>query len=129
MATPSLAVVVNGELKLNYDRDKPLPAHQRAYLDRMDRRMDGGIPVGGETIASPDLGARARFVAAQLVHALRVDDEPLAAATCSYLANRLPDLQQVRIETDGVETHVDLVFDRPYVPQSVVQIVRPDRLN
>jgi hypothetical protein len=118
-----MAVVLDGIAQLEYDRDKPLPVHQAAYLDRMDTRMDEGILVGDETIASPDLNQRAQFVAGNLVHALNTGDEQLAGAMCSWLALRLPDLKQVRIQTDAGEVSIELVFDEAYRRQVAVDFI------
>ena len=118
-----MAVLLDGIAQLEYDRDKPLPVHQAAYLDRMDTRMDEGIRVGDETIASPDLNQRAQFVAGNLVHALNTGDEQLAGAMCSWLALRLPDLKQVRIQTDGGEVSIELVFDEAYRRQVAVDFI------
>lgn len=118
-----MAVLLDGIAQLEYDRDKPLPVHQAAYLDRMDARMDEGILVGDETIASPDLNQRAQFVAGNLVHALNTGDEQLAGAMCSWLALRLPDLKQVRIQTDAGEVSIELVFDEAYRRQVAVDFI------
>ena len=118
-----MAVVLDGIAQLEYDRDKPLPVHQASSLDRMDTRMDEGILVGDETIASPDLNQRAQFVAGNLVHALNTGDEQLAGAMCSWLALRLPDLKQVRIETDAGEVSIELVFDEAYRRQVAVDFI------
>ena len=50
-----MAVLRDGIAQLEYDRNRPLPVHQAAYLDKMDARMDEGILVGEETIESPEL--------------------------------------------------------------------------
>jgi hypothetical protein len=59
------------------------------------------------------------------VHALNSGDDALAAATCSYLATRLPDLKQVKAVMRDAEVTVNLVFDEPYVPQAVVRFIKP----
>jgi hypothetical protein len=115
-----MAVLLDGIAQLEYDRDKPLPVHQAAYLDKMDARMDAGILVGEQVIDSPDLNQRAQFVAGNLVHALNTGDEQLAGAMCSWLALRLPDLKQVRIRTDAGEISIELVFDEAYRKQVAV---------
>lgn len=120
-----LTVVVNGEAAIEYDRRKPLAAHQRLYLDRMDRNMDNGFHLDGQHLASPDPLARARFTATSLVQALEAGNDGLAAATCAYLALRLPELKQVRVQTKEGQTHIDLVFDKPHVPTQTVQFTRP----
>ena len=112
-----LAVLLNGELKLQYDRRKSLPTHQRLFLDKMDRELQQGVSVGGEEIAKPDLKQRAQFVALNLVRAILTDDEPVAAAMCAYLANYLPDLKQIKGEEKQGALFVDLVFDKAYVPE------------
>lgn len=120
-----MAVLLNGIAQIEYDRDKLLPAHQAAYLDKMDATMDNGILVGNETVHHPDRNQRAQFAAANLVHALKTDDESLAAAMCSYLAIRLPELKQVRIEEAGGEVSVELVFDQEYRRQVAVAFTPP----
>jgi hypothetical protein len=120
-----MAVLLNGIAQLEYDRDKLLPTHQAAYLDKMDATMDKGILVGSETVRNPDLNQRAQFAAANLVHALKTDDEAMAAAMCSYLAIRLPELKQVRIEEEDGEMAVELVFDQEYRRQVAVTFTPP----
>ena len=115
-----MAVMLNGIAQLEYDRDKLLPEHQAAYLDKMDAKMDDGIVLDEETITNPDQSQRTRFAAANLVHALKTDDESMAAAMCSYLAIRLPELKQVRIEDNGGEVTIELVYDEEYRKQVAV---------
>ncbi len=115
-----MAVMLNGIAQLEYDRNKLLPAHQMAYLDKMDAKMDDGILLGAETVTNPDQDQRTRFAAANLVHALKSDDAEMAAAMCSYLAIRLPELKQVRIEDVEEQVSIEFVFDEEYRRQVVV---------
>ncbi len=113
-----MAVLWNGIAEIEYDRTKPLPDYQDAYLDKMDRKMAAGIDLDGRLVASPDLGQRAQFVAANLAHALKSGNEPVAAAMCTWLAARMIDLQQVKISAAAdQELSIELVFDEPYVKQ------------
>jgi hypothetical protein len=121
----SLVIVADGQSQLEYDRQKRLPDDQRAYLDRMDVRMDAGIRLGENDISYPDQLQRAQFVALQLIQAIEGGQEGLAAATCAYLANRVPELRQVRVETRDGKRSVDLVFDRPYAPEARIEFYRP----
>jgi hypothetical protein len=125
--SPILTVVINGQPVIEYDRRKPLVSHQRLFLDRMDRDMDAGIAVEGERVVQPDLATRARFVASSLIEAAENGNDSVAAATCSWLALRLPDLKQVRADSQDGRLHIDLVFDKPYVPVQTVQFPRPDK--
>ncbi|MGD2112230.1 MAG: hypothetical protein PVI50_02505 [Gammaproteobacteria bacterium] len=115
-----MGVLLNGIAQLEYDRDRLLPEHQLAYLDRMDAKMDAGILIGSETVTNPDLNQRTQFAAANLVHALQTDDEAMAAAMCSYLAIRLPELKQVRIEDTDGDVTIEFVFDEAYRKQVTV---------
>ena len=115
-----MAVFLNGIAQLEYDRERLLPDHQAAYLDKMDAKMDTGIMIGNETIKDPDQEQRTRFAAANLAHALHAQDEAVAAAMCSYLAIRLPDLKQVKINDAEGEITIELVFDEPYRKQVAV---------
>ena len=115
-----MAVFLNGIAQLEYDRDRLLPDHQAAYLDKMDAKMDAGILVGNETVTEPDQNQRTQFAAANLAHALQAQDEAVAAAMCSYLAIRLPDLKQGKIEDEDGEISIEFIFDEPYRKQVAV---------
>ena len=75
---------------------------------------------------NPDLNQRAQFAAANLAHALNARDESLAAAMCSYLAIRLPDLKQVLIEDRegqiSVETRLDPMMNLVQMPEMAEEI-------
>jgi len=43
-----LAIVINDQLTLQYDRDKPLPEHQKFYLQQLDEKFTQGIELQGE---------------------------------------------------------------------------------
>jgi len=118
------AVLLNDIAQLEYDRDKPLPPHQAAYLDKMDAKMGAGILVGNESIKQPDINQRAQFVAANLLSTMKSNDEKMSAALCTWLANRLPDLKQLKISEDGDRISIDLVFDEDYVKQTAVSFTR-----
>ena len=115
-----LAVLLNGIAQLEYDRDKILPLHQAAYLDKMEAKMDAGILIGDTTIEKPDINQRAQFIAGNLLGAIKSNDEEMAAALCTWLANRLPDLKQVKMIEDGDSVTIDLVFDEEYGQQTAV---------
>lgn len=120
-----MAVLLNGIAQIEYDRRKPLPDHQAAYLEKMDRRMDEGIEADGSVIEEPDRLQRAQFVAGNLAHAIKTGNEELAAAMTTYLAVRLADLKQVKIREEGEGFAIELVFDEEYVRQFPVQFGRP----
>jgi hypothetical protein len=120
-----MAVLLNGIAQIEFDRDKPLPDYQGAYLDKMDRKMDKGIDLDGQPITKPDLGQRAQFVAANLAHAIKTSNEALAAAMCTYLAVRLTDLKQVKIKEEGEDFSIELDFEHDYVKQHPVVFGKP----
>ena len=107
-------VIVNGDSQIEYDRTKPLPPKQLEFLDMMDAKMSKGILLNGSTIAGPDLVQRAQFVSMQLIAALMDSNDQLIAASCAYLANRLTDLKQLRVDENY---NFDLVFDEEYKNQ------------
>lgn len=115
-----LAVLLNGIAQLEYDRGRTLPPHQAAYLDKMDTKMDAGIMIGNTTVTRPDINQRAQFIAGNLHSAMKSNDEEMSAALCTWLANRLPDLKQVKISEAGETVTIDLVFDQEYEKQTAV---------
>ena len=117
-----MAVLLNGIAQLEYDRAKPLPDYQGAYLDKMDSKMDAqGIDIDGHLIRKPDLGQKAQFVAANLVHAIKSNQEAQAAAMCTWLAARMPDLKQVKVREQGEDFNIELDFEQDYIKQHPVK--------
>lgn len=125
----NLVAVINGEVTIEYDRSQSLPEHQQVYLDRMDEKMDQGIPHGQGNMFSPQLEHKTQFVANQLIAAIADDNEQLIAAAMAYLATRQPELQQVTAEEKDGETTINLIYDRAYAKEETVQFVRPEHLN
>lgn len=115
-----MAVYLNGIAQLEYDRNRSLPPQQELYLDKMDQKMDEGIELGDEVVAHPDNEQRARYVAANLVHAIKTDNEPMVAAMCSYLAMREPDLKQIRIEDSDDNVSIEFDYENEYRKQVAV---------
>ena len=109
-----LVVVINGQAVVEYDRNKRLPGHQREFLDKMDADMDQGININGEIIPEPDLKARAKYVAMHLINAIVNENDGMIAALSAYLANRLPELKQIKANEQNDEFSFDLVFDQEY---------------
>lgn len=113
-----MVVLLDGTAQIEYNRTLSLSEKQDAYLDRMDQEMDAGFEMGSQFVPQPDQTQRAQFVAISLIQSILSDQEQRIAATCSYLANRLPDLKQVKAttRTDGT-IGLDLVFDEAFKNQ------------
>lgn len=109
-----LVIVINGQAVIEYDRQQRLPGHQRQFLDKMDMDMDQGVEIGGETIPDPDLKTRAKYVAIHLINAIVNENDSMIAALSAYLANRLPELKQIKANELNDEFSFDLVFDQEY---------------
>lgn len=124
-----LVIVFNGQSVVEYDRNKRLPGHQRQFLDKMDSDMDQGIELMNEKIVKPDNVQRAQFVAMHLVQSLLQEDDAMIAASCAYLASRLPDLKQVKANEQGDMISFHLVFDEPLNNQVSVQFDPGQRKN
>jgi len=110
-----LYVLLNDEPILEFDRKKPVPGHQRVYLDNMDAQMDAGIQLGEDFIKSPNPLQRSQFVANSLVNSLLKQSYSQAIAMCTYLAKRMPELQQIKCVGDrDKEISIEFVYDRDF---------------
>ena len=115
-----MAVLINEVAQLEYDRNKPLTDYQNTYLEKMDKQMDEGIQIDGQMIAAPEMNQKIQFVTANMLSAMKSDNEGMTSALCTYLATRLPDLKQVKITEQGDDVSIDLVFDEDYKGQVAV---------
>ena len=113
-----LIVFYNNDSQIEFDRTKEPSASQVVYLNRMDEKMRQGVEIHGEFFTNPDALQRARFVAMELIRAILNEEEAMAAATCTYLAYRIPDLKAVKaFESDGGGINIELAFDQDYTKQ------------
>ncbi len=115
-----MAVLINDIAQLEYDRDKPLTDYQQTYLNSMDEKMASGINIDGTFIEKPDTNQKIQFITANLLNAMKSDDEGMSSALCTYIATRLPDLKQIKIKDNNDEITIDLVFDEHYKGQAQV---------
>jgi len=122
----TMAVMLNGAVQLEYHRDRTLTAAQSQYLESMDARMAHGINLGGQMIRNPDIKQKAQFVALQLYFALKAGHAQQSGAMCSFLALRLPNLKQVKLQEHSGQVLVDLVFDQDYENQIRVDFHKPN---
>lgn len=127
--TEKLYVILNDEPLLEFDRKKPVPGHQRQYLDNMDSQMDQGIQLGEDFIEKPNPLQRSQFVANSLINLLQKDEYSMAIAMCTYLAKRMPSLQQIKAQgqinnktDDGLS--IELVFDRSFEKAQMEQPIQ-----
>jgi hypothetical protein len=120
-----MAVLLDNIAQIEFDRGKPLPEYQGAYLEKMDKRMDeDGIDLDGVHMPAPTQAQKAQFIAANLAHAIVTDNESQAAAFTTYLALRLPELKQVKIRREGEDGFaIELDFEEDYIKQQPVQFM------
>jgi hypothetical protein len=116
----TLAILLNGIAQIEYDRNVPLDPKQADYLEVMDKKMDAGITVGEQHIQSPTADQKAEFVASNLYHAIRGDNEGMASAMSTYLAVRIADLKQVKLSDSNGDVAIELVYDEAYSGQVAV---------
>ena len=127
--TNRLIVILNDSPTLEFDRDQQLSDVQKESLKLMDEKLDQGISLGGEFYINPSLEQRVEFVAANLFTALLNEQEVLAAASCAYIANSLPELKQIKaIENSGVVS-IELIFDREYQKEMKMNYTPLDKIT
>ena len=117
----NLAVLVNEQLTLQYNRTVDLPDQQSAYLNKLDAKFDGGIELQGEKLDNPDIQQRAKFMALSMMEGIMYQEDSKAAASLAWLATRLPELKQVVATVNEEGTQFQLIFDKEYEPQQVVK--------
>lgn len=116
----TLAIVVNDQLTLQFDRTKPLPEHHQHYLNRLDAKFDQGIELQGKQLANPGLEQRAKYMALSLMEGIMYQEDDKAAASMAWLATRLPELKQLVAVVDEQGARFELIFDREYQPHVAV---------
>ena len=102
-------VLLNGVAQLEYDRDKPLTDLQKTYLSNMSSKMDAGIEIGGQFIENPKDSEKVQFVVANLLVAMKSDSAGLSSALCTYLADTMPELKQIKIDEADGEVSIEFI--------------------
>ena len=109
---PSLEIILNDNLILEYPRNTRLPGKQREFLDIMDHDMNEGIKLDGNIIHTPDSQNRIHYIALQLIQAMKSNNRGMIMASCAYLINRQPTLQQIRAWEVDDTISLELIYDK-----------------
>lgn len=107
----ALKLFINEQLVFEYDRDTELSDKQLEFLDKMDSDMARGIKINGELLPRPDTHQCAKFVALNLIKALRQENSAAVSVSSAYLSNRLPTLNEVHAKDQGDSIALDFIYD------------------
>lgn len=108
----NLTVFVNDQPVFEYDRETQLEDKQIEFLDKMDSDMGRGVKINGELFSPPDAEQRAKFVAMNLLRALKQEDDARIAVACAYLIHRRPLLIEVHAKDLDGRVIIDLVDEQ-----------------
>ncbi|MDG0995984.1 MAG: hypothetical protein P8O97_02420 [Gammaproteobacteria bacterium] len=125
----NLAIVINGEKIVEYQRDRALATKHAADLDNLDLKLAKGIELADSQISQPSFQDKSTFVAQLLVNALMHENDAHAAISCAWLATRCPDLKQVQAEQKEDRLTIRLIYDKEYVVASSLKFIPKHQLN
>ena len=102
-----LTVFVN-DRQFDIDVTSEIVAMGRPMFAKMDKDMDAGWRMGPQFVEDPDRVTRAQIVADRLLTALETDNDSLVKAMCAYIADRLPEVRTIHIDTGGEPLNTSL---------------------
>lgn len=118
MKKHSMIVQVDGKVVLEYDRRKPLNRKQKEDLSRLDAKLSVNVKSDHNPLKFTEV------VGCALVKALQTGNDQVTAAACAWLANRIPELRQVKAKTeDQGHVSIELVFNRGYQAEQTIHFV------
>jgi hypothetical protein len=109
MQVNSLTISWDNVEVFSIDREISLGDEKRAFIERMDRDMDGGIRINGELISTADIRQRATFVVINLLKALQQENEAIVSASAAWLLDRLPGVSEIHAGSEQGRVYVELV--------------------
>ena len=119
-----MIVQVDGKVVLEYDRRKPLNKRQQEDLSRIDTKLSQDAEADEHSDSQPNPLKFTEVVSCALVKALQTGNDQVTAASCAWLANRIPELRQVKAKIEGAEQiSIELVFNRDYQPEQTIRFV------
>ncbi len=80
----------------------------RPMFAKMDKDMDGGWRMGPQFVEHPDRVTRAQIVADRLLTALETGDDDMVKAMSAYIADRLPEVRTIHVDTGGEPLNTSL---------------------
>jgi len=120
----NLIVQIDGEVVLEYDRRKPLNKRQKEDLFRIDAKLSQNVETDRQSLPQPNPLQFTEVVGCALVKALQIGNDQVTAAACAWLANRIPELRQVKAKTeDAGHVSIELVFNRGYQVEQTMRFV------
>lgn len=109
MSKVKITIYINDEPVFDFDRNPFLEEEQIKFLDKMDSDMDRGLKIDGQLIEKPEMQHRTKFVAMNLLRALRQEEHAKVAALTAYLTQRRPALIEIRANDVDNAVVIDLV--------------------
>ena len=124
MKKQSMIVQVDGKVVLEYDRRTPLNKRQQEDLSRIDTKLSQNTEADEHSDSQPNPLKFTEVVSCALVKALQTGNDQVTAASCAWLANRIPELRQVKAKIESTEQiSIELVFNRDYQPEQTIRFV------
>jgi len=103
-------LLVNGSVAFDFDKDITLEDGELEFLNKMDYDMDKGVKINGELFAEPDTQQRNIFVAMNLIRALQQDNQAVVTASCAFIVNRLPALEEIHVSDHETGIKVEFIL-------------------
>ena len=125
----NLAVVINGEKIVEYQRNRALAPKHSLDLENMVAKLARGIELADNTISQPSMQDKSTYVAQLLISALIHENDAHAAISCAWLATRCADLKQVQAEQKDERLTIRLIYDKEYVVASSLKFVPKHQLS
>lgn len=123
------AVIVNGEKKIEYFRDRALTQKQENDLLALDEKLNRGFHVDGKQIQSPSVQDKAVFISNLIANAIQRDEDHSIAMACAYLATRNPELKQLKITAHNDRVSLELINNQVYGESIPIKFVPRDKLG
>jgi len=103
-----ILLFVNDQVAFDFDKNMLLDESQLNFLNKMDNDMDKGFKINGESFSNPDKHQRAEFTAMNLIRGLQQENEAVVVASCAYISNRLPEVDEIHV--NDLESGVKVDF-------------------
>ena len=124
MKKQNMVVQVDEKVVLEYDRLKPLNKKQKEDLSRIDAKLSQDDSAKEHPGSKPNPLKSTELIACTLIKALQTGNDHITAASCAWLANRIPELRQVKVKTEDAERiSIELIFNRGYQPEQTIHFV------
>jgi len=104
----ALKIIIEGNI-YSVEIPEDIVRDGESFFGKLETDMDNGWQMNREWVENPNILQRCQIVSDRIADAINSENEMLTYLLAGYIATRMPEVTEVRIDTDGEMAETQLI--------------------